>query len=388
MSYKLIEVDNRKLDKEFILYPVKLYKNDPFYTRPIDSEISEKFDPAKNKLLKEGGDAIRWIVQDENGETVGRVAAFYKKGNIEERVGGCGFFDSIDNQEVANTLFDAAKEWLTERGFEEMEGPINFGGREYFWGCHLKSETPALFNCNYNHNYYNQLFENYGFKNYFTQITYTLAPERESLHPVVPRAAERVKSLDNFKIVTFDKSNPRFAEDFIAVYNAVWANFDGVLPMSLRESKKLIKEMGSIADPNLILFAYVDNKPVGFFITLPDIGQITRSFNGSFSLLKKIEFMFRLKTLKQVSTINGQIFGLIPEYQGSGMESALVMRYTEQVESMKTPYNLLELNWIGDFNPKMMKVCKLFGGKPTKQHVTYRYLFDRDREFTRCPVLK
>jgi len=106
------------------------------------------------------------------------MAAFYEKNttrSFEQRTGGIGFFDCINNQEAANMLFDAGKHWLMKAGMEAMDGPVNFGSREHFWGCLVDGFYEPVYNMPYNYPYYANLFEQYGFKNYFNQYTYHMS---------------------------------------------------------------------------------------------------------------------------------------------------------------------------------------------------------------------
>ena len=139
---------------------------------------------------------MRWVVRNEKNEIVGRIAAFYNKEQaaIEEQpTGGCGFFEAIDNQEVANMLFDAAKEWLIGQGMEAMDGPINFGARDDWWGVLVKGfESQPLYKNPYNFPYYQQLFENYGCQVYFNQHTYSRKLEVGQLSPAVYSQVKRL----------------------------------------------------------------------------------------------------------------------------------------------------------------------------------------------------
>ena len=143
-KFNLSEVKTKKEIKQWLDFPAKLYKKDPYYVRPLDNEVESVFDRTRNKLFRHG-DATRFILKDEKGNVVGRIAAFYDEKtsntyNKEENgqpTGGCGFFDCIDNQEAANILFDAAKEWNKSHGQEAMDGPVNFGDRDYFWVMNL-----------------------------------------------------------------------------------------------------------------------------------------------------------------------------------------------------------------------------------------------------------
>ncbi|HPH32944.1 MAG TPA: hypothetical protein PLB49_13880, partial [Chitinophagaceae bacterium] len=134
---QLIEVNSPKLANEFILVNVEINKHVPAYIRPLDKDIHDIFDPKKNKAYR-FGETNRWILKDDNGKLIGRIAAYvnkkYRTKGDEFPVGGIGFFDSIDNQQAADMLFDVAKHWLMQKGMEAMDGPINFGERDRWWG--------------------------------------------------------------------------------------------------------------------------------------------------------------------------------------------------------------------------------------------------------------
>ena len=164
---QLIEVTNNSLAKEFIEVNPIINKSNPNYIRPLDHEITEVFDPKKNKAFR-FGKVIRWILKDDDGTLIGRIAAFtnrkYKNKGDDVTVGGIGFFDCINDQQAADLLFDVAKHWLLQEGLEAMDGPINFGERDRWWGLVVEGFQEPLYGMNYNQPYYVQLFENYGFQ--------------------------------------------------------------------------------------------------------------------------------------------------------------------------------------------------------------------------------
>ena len=125
---KVIEVNTSELDHSFLVINAVVNKDNPNYIRPLDKEVLDTFDPSKNKLFKDGA-AKRWIIQDETGKTLGRIAAFhyakYKNKGTDFPTGCIGYFDAVDDQLVANLLFDTAKAWLISEGMEAMDGPVN-----------------------------------------------------------------------------------------------------------------------------------------------------------------------------------------------------------------------------------------------------------------------
>jgi GNAT superfamily N-acetyltransferase len=387
MKYTLIEVNDKKSAREFILFPVRLYKNDPNYIRPLDVDVEKVFDPKQNKLFRQG-ECIRWILKDEQGNTVGRVAAFVDHKSAvknEQPTGGMGFFDCIDDEEAAFTLFDACKKWLEARGMEAMDGPINFGERDRWWGCLIEGFTPPNYCNNYNFPYYRRLFEAYGFQDYFRQITYHVPIDDSRLNPVIREKARRISANPHYRFEHIRKGNDdKYVKDFLSIYNRAWAKFPGVKPLNELQVKAMFKAIKPIMDERLIWFGYYDDDPIACFLMIPEINAIVRHLNGNFNLWGKIKFMY-YKWRGVCKKSFGFVFGVVPEYQRKGVEGALIMAYAAEALKPDFPYTDLELNWIGDFNPAMMHLVEEVGCTPAKIHITYRYLFDRTKEFKRCP---
>ncbi|MBQ3187031.1 MAG: hypothetical protein IJB62_05700 [Alistipes sp.] len=392
-KYTLHEVTTPRDVRAWIDFPKKgLYKEYPNWVCPLDTDIEKVFDPKHNELFDEG-EAIRWVVRNAEGQIVGRIGAFYnrEKASIEEQpTGGCGFFESIDDQEVANLLFDASRDWLKARGMEAMDGPINFGQRRDWWGLLVKGFAyQPLYMNPYNPPYYQALFENYGFKNYFNQNSYDWAVGESEASSRLQTRSERLLADPSYHVEPIDtKHMAEAAENFRTIYNKAWALFSGVKPMTAEEAQQMMKTILPIVDPRIIFFAYHNEEPIGFFITVPDLNRLIGKFNGKFGLWQQLRLMWDLKVRKSCDRVFGIIFGITPDYQGKGVESAIMYRYLQFVQSPDNQYKNIELAWIGDFNPVMNRMIINYAGATChKVHTTYRYLFDREKEFKRCPRL-
>src|ERR1035437_1849982 len=168
---KVIEVVTKHDRQDFLDFPKRLYKRDPFWICPLDSGIESVFDSNKNHTFAHG-EAIRWILKDSEGNIIGRIAAFVdliRSAANSQPTGGMGFFEVIENREAAFCLFNTASDWLSDRGMKAMDGPINFGENDNYWGLLVDGYTQQSFGMPYNKKYYKEFFEEYGFKNYFEQ---------------------------------------------------------------------------------------------------------------------------------------------------------------------------------------------------------------------------
>lgn len=389
-KYILEEVTTGRQKKEFLSMPRSLYKGNRNWVQPLDNDIETVFDPEKNRMF-EGGEAIRWIARNENGEAVGRIAAFYNADQAakeEQPTGGCGFFECINSQPLANMLFDAARTWLVSKGMEAMDGPINFGNRDEWWGCLVQGfELQPLYTNPYNPPYYKELFENYGFQNYFNQYTYQRNLRVGEFNQAVYDRVKRLEETPGYRFDHISKKNlEQVADDFRLIYNKAWANFPGVRPMTRDAAQALMKSMKPIIDEKLIYFAYFNDEPVGFFIMVPDLNRVIGRFHGKFNILNKLRLLAMLKWTRKADRVFAIIFGVAPEFHGRGIESGIMHEFERSLERGEIHYKTLELAWMGDFNPVMIRMVENYVcAHKNKTHVTYRFLFDREKEFKRCP---
>ncbi len=396
---QLTEVTTPQLANQFIRVNVVINKDNPNYIQPLDKDIRDVFDPKKNKAFR-FGEATRWILKDKKGNLIGRIAAFtnkkYKNKGDDVPVGGIGFFDSINDQEAADMLFDVAKHWLLQKGMEAMDGPINFGERDRWWGLLVQGFEPPVYCLNYNYPYYRQLFETYGFKNYFNQICFGMKANSRLIQKFYDRHAVCAKDL-NFSSAHIKKNQlDKFAADFTVVYNKAWAGHGGLKQLDEKVVRKMFHAMKPVMDERINWFIYYKGEPAGIWINLPDLNQWFKHLKGKFSLWHKLKFLWAKATVKN-KKFTGLVFGIVPEFQGMGADSYLIVEGCRVIQQLKIEngnyelgkpiYEDYEMQWIGEFNPKMVNVAETIAGNRSRILTTYRYLFDRTKEFKRHPVL-
>ena len=387
---QILPVIDSEGSKLFLKVPLILYANDANWIRPLDKDIKDVFDEKKNKAFR-FGKTYRWILKNEDGELIGRIAAFinkkYKNKDDEFPVGGMGFFECVNNQDAADLLFDNAKHWLINEGMEAMDGPINFGERDRWWGLLTEGYNEPLYCMNYNFPYYKNLFETYGFQTFYKQICIGMHPK----NPLQQKIWERHDLLaadPNFSARYMKKNElEKGAMDFTEVYNKAWAGHGGLKQMTKEQVMLMFKKMKPVMDERIIWFAYYKEMPIAIFINLPDLNQWFKHLNGKFSLLHKLYFLW-LKKFKLNKKFVGVVFGIIPEFQGQGVDSFIVAESAKLLQTDKVPYTEYEIQWIGDFNPKMINIAQNLGDVfNSRELTTYRYQFDRTRPFKRHPIL-
>ena len=381
----VIPVISKETISEFLNFPQRLFKEDKNYIRPLDQDIENVFDSNKNKFFKTGS-CERFLFKNEASETVGKIAVFVnKKYRQEQPTGGIGFFDCIDDQETANFIFDFAKDWLQEKGMEAMDGPINFGERDKFWGLLIEGFSEPLYAMNYNAPYYQTLFETYGFQIYFNQLCFG----RKIHDPVAEKFLAMHERISRNKNITARplqlKSLDQFARDFTQVYNQAWASHGEGKQMSELQTLKLFNTLKPVINEHISWFVYENEKPIAMWMNIPDLNQWIKFFNGKFGLLQKILFLI-IKKFRKNKKMVGLVFGIIPEWQRKGIDGFMIWEGTKHFRET-TDFIDYEMQWIGDFNPKMIKIAESLETKVTRKLATYRYLFDQTKEFKRQKML-
>ena len=385
---QLVEVTNRSSATEFLRVAVDLYDSDPNWIRPLDKDIDQVFDEKKNKAFRHG-EIIRWILKSDDGKRIGRVAAFvnskYKSKGDEFPVGGMGFFECINDQSAADLLFDTARQWLQSKGMEAMDGPINFGERDRWWGLQVAGFQPALYCMNYNPPYYQQLFENYGFQLFFNQYCYSLKVKDKLEQKFYIRHDEVAKD-SHYKAVHLNQDLlEKFAKDFAIVYNKAWAGHAGLKQMDEKTAILMFNSMKPVMDERISWFTYYKDEPVAVWMNLPDLNQWFKYLNGRLDMIGKLKFLW-VKATKRNKKFTGIIFGVVPEHQGKGVDAFMIIEAAKIIQDQQL-YDDYEMQWIGDFNPKMMNVAASLGTYISRRLITYRFLFDKNKEFRRHPVL-
>ncbi|MCG6186540.1 GNAT family N-acetyltransferase [Maribellus maritimus] len=385
---QVIPVTDKQTVDEFHKLPETIYKNDSNWVPQLRLMLEDSFDPKKNAKFKTG-DARRWILK-KDGKYIGRIAAFYDDdyaGGYEQPIGGCGFFECIEDKSAAFLLFDTAKIWLKENGMEAMDGPINFGENFFYWGLLSDGFKSQTFGMQYNPPYYQHFFEAYGFKTFYDQYSYSLDITNPDLPDRFWKIAAWVAQKPGFSYQHFRfKNRDKYIRDFIEIHKQAWSHHGNYKPVRFEQLKEMLDSSKLLLDEEFIWFVYHNNSPIAFYMMIPDFNQILQKFsNGKFNLYKIIKF-FYYKKMKAITRCRVIVLGVIPKYQRMGIESGIFYQL-KKVMLRKTWYNDMEMSWVGDFNPKMNALFKSFGARQTLTHKTMRYLFNQNKTFKRAPII-
>jgi len=385
---EIIQVAGKNTVKEFHDLAEKIYKDDPNYIPSLRAMVEDVFNPDKNAKYKIG-DARRWILKRKN-KCIGRIAAFYDEdysSGYDQPTGGCGFFECVDDQQAAELLFDTAKDWLQSNGMKAMDGPINFGENFFNWGLLISGFRPQTFGMQYHPKYYLKLFENYGFKIYYNQLSYSMDITNPDLPERFWKIAAWMAQKPGYSFEHFSfKKQDQYLRDFIEIHKKAWKSHGNYKPAKFDQLKEMLQQAKIILDEEFIWFVYHEGNPVGFFMMIPDLNQIIQKLESDkMNLLNYLKLLY-YKKKKVMTRCRVIVLGVVPKFQRMGIESGIFHKL-KAVMLRKSWYNDMEMSWVGDFNPKMMAMFKSFGADHVLTHATLRYLFDRKKEFKKAPII-
>lgn len=345
---KIITPTTRRDKKRFLLFPWEIYKNDPHWIPPLLASEKGLLGYAKDPFYERN--QIQTFLAERDGKVVGRIAAILNVGHLErynDNVGCFGFYESIDDQTVADALFAAAADWLKERGCEAMRGPMN-PSMNHTVGLLIDGfDSSPFFMMTYNPPYYERLFENVGFAK--SQDMYAYWGEIDMLPKVRERylrTAEMIQERYDVKLRPLDKKH--FEADvrmFLEIYNRSLSNTWGFVPFSDAELRAMAASMKYLMVPELAIVAEVDGKTVGATFCLPDYNPRIKAINGRlfpFGFLKLLRKRSEIKRMRIIST------NVLPEYQMTGL--GLVLLNALVPKTLECGVQEAEFSWVLESN--------------------------------------
>jgi len=368
MSINIFTVKNKKDLMTFIKMQWKIYRDDPYFVPPLISERKKLLDRKNHPFYKHA--EMELFLAEKNGEIVGRIAAIKNDLHNQthnDKVGFFGFFECINDQVIANTLFKAAEVWLKSKGLTHMRGPANpSSNNEYGMLIEGFNDSPR-FLMTYNPPYYIELCENYGLKKIKDLYAYKLVYEKISKVKKIYEIQDVVRRRYNLKLTSLNMKD--FKNELMKVkyvYNEAWAPNWGFVPMTDEEIEAMAKDLKMIVDPDLVLFGEIDGKVIGFSLTMPDYNQIFKKLNGR---LFPLGFIKLFTERKKITWIRILTLGIIPKYQKKGLDAAFYYEIIERAH--KKGIDLGEASWVLEDNEMMNRSAIMMQGELYKKYRIY-----------------
>ncbi len=368
---EVIPVETRRHRQQFFNLPWELYRDDPHWIPPLRIVKKELLNFKRHPFYDDAD--IRHFLALRDGRPVGRLAAIVNHAHnrwYHEQRGFFGFFESIDDQEVAGRLFDAARAWFASQGIEAIRGPVN-PSLNYEVGLLIEGfDDPPWFMMTYNKPYYGRLIENYGFRN--AQNLYAFWGHLSMLEEVTSRLSALSQIvLERFELKCRPMDVKRFDEEirsFLDIYNRSLVNTWGFVPMSDGEVKKQAAGMRHMIVPELTTVAEVEGKPVGTMFGLLDFNPRIKDMDGRLLPLGFLKLLRNRKAIKRIRLISTNV---LPEYQSWGIGIALVARLVP--DALAWGIQEAEFSWVLESNDLSFKTLKKGGAKISKRYRIYDY---------------
>ncbi|HEV2840225.1 MAG TPA: GNAT family N-acetyltransferase [Chthoniobacterales bacterium] len=369
---EIIPVRSRAERDAFIKFPWRIYARDPAWVPPLLVERKQFLDREKHPFYQHGDAAL--FLARSSGEIVGRIMASDdpKYNALHQSNAGCfGMFESIDDQQVANALFDAAAEWLRQLGRDEIMGPIDYS-TNYLCGLLIDGfQFPPTLLTSHNPPYYSALLEGGGFEKAMDLYAWWLDDPTQAATRL-RRVATGWKKRSDVTIRPARLADIREeARKIREIYNQAWRNNWGFVPFSESEFEVMTRELKPILVPELVWLAEIEGNPVGFVLCVPDINVALRKINGRLTtfglpigLAKLLYHKSRIKTVRLVA------LGVLPKFRRNGIAEMLVLRTIE--EAMIKRGFVGEASLILESNVLMNRFLEAIGLEKYKTYRIYR----------------
>ena len=370
VTIEKVNVDSKSEVNRFVQFQYDLYKDCPQFCPPFRNDIKVMLNKKKHPFYEHSDGDFYIAIKD--GKMVGRIGVFVNTlFNEYHKVkkGQFYFFECIDDQEVANGLFEAAFKYCTDRGMEQLVGPK---GLSAFDGYGIVVEGfehhQMMTMMNYNYPYYSKLVENLGFEKEVDFASCLLTRDTFELPEKMREVARRVIERGKFKIIDFKNKRQikDLANEIGAAYNNSFVNNWEYYPMTKGEINLLLSNLLDVIDPKLIKIITYNDKIVGFFMAFPDISKALQRHDGKITPFAIIDLMHALKKSDWVS-LNGA--GVLPEYQGRGGNA--LMYYEMEKSLLDFGFKYWELTQVAETAIQMRKDLTMAGGKFYKTHRVY-----------------
>ena len=368
---EIIPVHSRRQQRQFLDLPAQLFRNDPTWVPRLRLSESQLAGFRPHPFYQQA--ESQSFLARRDGEICGRITAIVNRIHNEwhkEQRGFFGFFETVDDREVSTALFDAACDWLRERGMSTVRGPAN-PSINYDWGLLIDGfDTPPYFMMTHNPAYYPSLVEAYGFEK--AQDMFAFWGHRDMIESVNAKGEFLDSAIqERFGVIIRPINKRKFRQEvemFLDIYNQALAATWGFIPLSAAEVHHMAGDLRMLVVPELAIVAEKDGQPIGCMFGLLNYNPRIRAINGRLFPLGWLRLLSRKHAIKQMRIISANV---LPEYQGWGVGVCLV-------RGLLTPANewgleAAEFSWVLESNLLSRKTLEKGG---TIRYKTYR-VYDR-----------
>ncbi|MBK9333605.1 MAG: hypothetical protein IPM96_14695 [Ignavibacteria bacterium] len=370
---EIIEVGSDAEKNKFIEFPYKFYKGNKYWVEPLRFDVKNNLDEKKNPFYKHA--KIKLWLAYKNSELCGRIAGIINDTHnkfYNDKVGFFGFFESENDINISNALFEKAAEFVKENGMDTLRGPVNPSTNDE---CGLLTDSfdlPPVMLMPYNPEYYLKLYDGFGLKKAKDLFAFWISKDvikNEPMMNKLNRISEMIIKKENLTIRNVNmKDFKNEVQKVREIYNNAWQENWGFVPMTVEEFNFIADNLKLAVDPDYVEFAEIDGNPIGFSLALPDINQAIKGLNGKLFPFGFIKFLLNKKKIDQLRVI---IMGVKKEYHKKGID-AVFYRNVIKAGNRKGIRGA-EISWVLEDNLAMKQTAEKLGAHVYK---TYR-IFDK-----------
>ena len=365
---EVIPVANSRDLRHFIRLPWTLYRDDPYWVPPLLVDMKKLLDKTKHPFFRHS--SADFFLARRDGEWVGRIAAILNNNHNRyhnERAAFFGFFESIDDREVASALLGRAEQWARDLGMVELRGPMNYSTNETV-GLLVEGfdSSPFVLMC-HNPRYYSRLIEDAGFSKSMDLYAWWMQTE-QGLNPKITRVGERVLKGEGIAVRPLNTANFREEVAIIQkIYNDAWSSNWGFVPMTDEEFRHLADDLKPVVDPRVVLIAEKGGEPVAFSLALPDFNQALKKINGRLFPLGLPLLLYHARHIRQVRVLALGIAKKVQNWNGVGA----ALYYESFRRGVAAGYRTCEFSWTLENNELINRSMQLFGARIYKRYRVY-----------------
>ena len=369
---KVRPIANNKEKNIFLTFPWKIYKNDSLWVPPLLPERKNVINPKKGVFFQRG--EAEFFIAWKDGRPVGTIcAAVDFKANQDVGKKNCiwGFFECEEDYAIAEALWEKAIEWAKEHGLENLYGPFNLDYEDAYGILVEGRDRPPVLFCGHTPPYYLEFVERYGFTPGRGQnLAFALEVKDTPAIQRMERIAERARWQGRVTIRPANMQDwDREVENVLGLLNASLTHLEGHIPWQPEQLSAMLEPFKNLADPELVLFAEVEGRVVGFFPGVSNINEALIHANG-------LRYPWNYATAwwlmrKQTKCLSIKSVLVLPEYWGSAVA---VLLFAEMFRRVKVRgYEWIDLSLTSDDNPKTPQLAERLGAKVYKRYQVYNY---------------
>lgn len=363
----VVPISSKREETAFIKFPWKIYRDNPVWVPPLLMDRKKLIDRKKNPFYRHA--EAEFFLARRDGEVVGRIAAIINHNHNKEHnenIGFFGFFESVNDQAVADALFSTARQWLKQRGVTAMRGPASPSVNDEYGLLVEGFDRPAVVLMPYNPPYYAELFERAGLARVKDLYSYELRKEKV-LNEKFVRVGEMLKKKEGLTFRSLDMND--FVNEVKRIrdlYNRGWQYNWGAVPLTEEEIDALAKDLKPVVVPELVIFAESKGRQIGFALSLPDIHQVLIRNKRGYLLPGLVRLLLHKKKIDAIRII---VLGVLPEYRMSGAAAGLF--YETARRAVELGFDHGEAGWVLEDNVMMIRAAEAMNAQRYKTYRVY-----------------